>query len=375
VGIVRGLQAFAVDLSVSLLNLMTCVDPAAIDAIRALSPKAYAESLKTWPPLTNAIAAAARDPAILAAVASVKGGALTGFQAAMEDVMSQVTATTIAAFQASLAGNPSPVAATAAATAAAKAAASGLVPQVAARVAADPALSGLVSTVPGAIVAAMAAQLPNLTRPEIVATLPILGPTLACLASQLSSPAVAGVIQSGIKYARSQTLPRVGLIDVASVDPCRDSLEVYGCADRWRAAYPPVTAQRQDLFQRSQAGDGLDALYGGLNRSAVAYDQAAGGGFCDEYESHGCSAVLSVLVKYRSVSGWGQFVNRTREVIDSYVVPFNDTINYVSYYAEERVLPCFLTGHVLAFVSSVVITCNVLWQVVSVMLRHGRKMT
>jgi hypothetical protein len=42
--------------------------------------------------------------------------------------------------------------------------------------------------------------------------------------------------------------------------------------------------------------------------------------------------------------------------------PFNDTLNYGTDFARRSVLPCFVTGHALAFASSIFITCNVLYQ-------------
>ena len=363
VNVVQDLQAFVGEFAVAVLDLMLCVDPNAIETLRTLSPKSYANDLKTWPPLVNAIAAVSRDPAISAAVADLETAVIDSQVAGLSFVTTQVATVAITTMINSLSSGSSSSAAATSATAAAQQATVSAVTQMLIRTASNPELKAYADTIPGLIVPAIQNQIANLTRPEVVATLPVIGPTIVCLGRKLSSPAVSDVIRRGQDYIKKQTIPKISLISSSVVDPCRESLDIYDCADNWKNVYPSILEQRQDIYQLSKTpGDSLDVLYYSMNQSALPYSSSTIPDYCQLYESLGCSAVATMTLQSRSVAGWGQYVNATRDLIDSYLTPLNDTISYVTYYADTRVLPCFLTGHIAAFVSSIAITCNVLVQ-------------
>ena len=76
----------------------------------------------------------------------------------------------------------------------------------------------------------------NLSRPEIVSTLPVVGPTLACLSSTLSSSNVQSVVQQGIKYTNGLKIPKVSLLQSVFTDPCRQNLDIDDCSEQWSVA-------------------------------------------------------------------------------------------------------------------------------------------
>ena len=359
VNMIQDIQIFVAEFAVALLDLVLCVDPNAVESLRSLTPQQYAQDLKSWPPLVNAIVQVAKDPALnIAGLEATVQQALTD---GLSGVGSQVSAALMTTIMTSLGRNTTLSAASVSAIVqqSTKTAVASLISNIAT----NPVLVSYKDTLPGILEAAVGVQILNLTRPEVIATLPVVGPTLICLGGKLDSPAVADVIQRGINYISSQKIPVSSLITISSVDPCRDSLDVYDCSEHWKNVYPSNLEQRHDLYQLSQMGnESTDILYQVMNQSALVYSSTTVPSFCQIYESQGCVAVLSTAYQARSVAEWGQFVNTTRDLINSYLTPLNDTINYVTYYAETRVMPCFVTGHVTAFVSAMFITCNVLVQ-------------
>ena len=361
VNIVSNIQSFAGEFSVAVLDLMLCVDPNIIQTLRTLTPQQYANDLKTWPPLVNAISQVSNDPALN--IAGIERAVVQTLTSGIDGVMVQVASVAVTTMMNSLQNGTSVAAAGVSAAAAAKQATGAAVSQLVATITTNPVLSSYKSTLPGILTAAIEMQLLNLTQPAVISTLPVFGPTLICLGNVLSAPAVASVINQGINYIESQKIPKISLLNASALDPCRESLEIYDCAIHWKNVYPTIQKQRNDLYQLSKMqGDTSDVVYHVMNESAQPYSSTTVPEFCQTYESEGCVAVLSALYQSRSTGEWVQFVNTTRDLINSYLTPLNDTINYVTYYADERMMPCFLTGHVTAFFSAIIITCNVLVQ-------------
>jgi hypothetical protein len=187
------------------------------------------------------------------------------------------------------------------------------------------------------------------------------GSTLACLSSILSSGKVQSVIQKGVNYTNGLKVPKVSFLQSAAADPCRENLDLDDCSGQWKQVYPASAAARKQLYLISIQTPHKypEFVFGMLNTTAKPYSVSKS---CQYYESLGCSSVATLTVQARSVAGWGNFVNSTRDLIDSYISPFNDTLNYGTDFARSRALPCFITGHAVAFLSAIFMTCNVLYQ-------------
>jgi hypothetical protein len=255
-------------------------------------------------------------------------------------------------------------AAQAAATRAQRAVADG-VAQIAAAQASSSrdALRVLLAGVPRLVAPALERQLQNLTRPEVVATLPVVGPTLACLSAQLASGRVNKVVNTAKRFADGLKVPRVALLVTASADPCRDLLDANDCSGHWDSVYPSGLPARQELFGLALGLSGLpEPVLDAMNQSAAAYSTATVPRACTVYESLGCASITTVSVEVRRATGWLDFVNTTRDLMDTYLGPIDETLNYVTYYVDTRIFPCYVTGHVVGFVSAMVITLNVLHQ-------------
>ena len=275
----------------------------------------YANDLKTWPPLVNAIAAVSREPEISAAVAGLETAVVN---ASLGVVMTQVTGVLVTTMMTGLSSGSSSSASATSAMAAAETATVNAVTQVVT----NPELKGYTDAIPGLIVPAIQDQIANLTRPEVVATLPVIGPTIVCLGRKLSSPAVSDVIRRGQDYIKKQTIPKISLISSSVVDPCRESLHIYDCADNLKNVYSSILEQRQDIYQLSKTpGDSpsLEVLFYSMNQSALPYSSSTIPDYCQLYESLGCSTVATMTFQSRSAAGWGQYVNATRDLIDSYL--------------------------------------------------------
>ncbi len=358
---VADLQVFAGDFATAMLDLMTCIDPELAQDLKKISPAQYATQLKSWPPLLNAISAITHDPSIVGATREVQDAVLSSVKAAIPNIMTGVVAVTVQTMTSSLSSGQSMSAATASATTAAQQVAVQAVNQLIANETQNPKVTGLISSFPGLIAPAVQQQLINLSRPEIIATLPLVGPTLACLSSTLSSGNVQTVVQLGKKYTNARKIPKVSFFQSVAADPCRENLEIDACSEQWKQVYPASAASRQQLYVIStQSSNSFpDFVFSMMNKSAKPYSVSKS---CQYYESLGCSSVATLTVQARSVAGWGEFVNSTRDLIDSYLNPFNDTIDYASDFARRSVLPCFIFGHVVAFVSAMIMTLNVLYR-------------
>jgi hypothetical protein len=190
---------------------------------------------------------------------------------------------------------------------------------------------------------------------------------------QLGSSSVQNILHRGTGYVKTLKVPQTLLLKTISADPCRENLEAYDCAEGWRATYPISLAQRRQLLAISLASDvrPLWAELRVLNESAQPYELPKA---CQFYESLGCGSVVTLTAQQRSAKGWGKFLNTTRELISSYLLPINDTLSYVAYHAEYRFFPCYITSHVIAFVCAIAVSFKVPGQFCArlVELRKGK---
>ena len=72
---IKDLQAFIGDFAVAALDVLSCVDPSLPQTLQSITPLQYADSLRTWPPLVNALAAVQQDPSFLNSTQSIDAAA------------------------------------------------------------------------------------------------------------------------------------------------------------------------------------------------------------------------------------------------------------------------------------------------------------
>ena len=287
---VKDLQVFAGDFATATLDLMTCIDPELVQNLKKLSTSQYAAQLKSWPPLLNAISSISHDPSIVGTSLEVQKTVLASVEAAIPNIVTKIVLVSVQTMSSSLASaNPSLQAAAATATITAQQAAVAAISELIASETQNSKVIGLVSSFPGLIASAVERQMINLSRPEIVSTLPVVGPTLACLSSTLSSSNVQSVVQQGIKYTNGLKIPKVSLLQSVFTDPCRQNLDIDDCSEQWKQVYPVSAAARQQLYLLSvETPDKFpEFMFSMLNTTAKPYSVSKS---CQYYESLGCSS-------------------------------------------------------------------------------------
>ena len=371
--ILSDVQIFAGEFATATLELMSCIDADVVQTLQTLTPEQYATELQRWPPLATAASDIARDPAVSGIIAGLEAKVTEKLQTALSEVVSRATKAAIGAFLISLKSNPGNVQiAQEKATDAAQDVAAAGVSEIITNITSDDALLGYGQSLPSVIAPIILRTVANLSRPEVVVTLPVIGSVLGCLNTQLGSSSVQNVINRGTGYVSTYKVQQTLLLKTISADPCRDNLDAYDCAEGWRSVYPISLEQRRQLLDITSSSDDFSwAEFHSLNQSAKPYALPKA---CRLYESLGCGSVLTLTVQQRSAEGWGVFLNTTRDLISSYLSPINDTLSYVMYYTEYRFFPCYITSHVFAFLCAILVSLKIPGQFSSrlIELRQGK---
>lgn len=110
---------------------------------------------------------------------------------------------------------------------------------------------------------------------------------------------------------------------------CRDQLNFYGCSAELKKVFPLRQSDRQALLDLG-AGSAPEQ-YAGYRNPARRLESISEP--CQLYITMGCAFVLNLRVVDQSRSSWSSYLNTSSaSVMDNYIAPVNETINFVFHY-------------------------------------------
>lgn len=164
----RSVNAVFRGLAIGGLNLASCADPVSLRAIQQTRLAAYLPQLADWEPVSLVLARAAESPELAAAV-----GAPPTLDAVLNGSFF------------------------------------------------DDLRARLLAAVPALVLSSALTLVTNVSQPEVLATLPVFGPTVGCLFTQFATPEVQSFVNSSLNTVKAETSRAVIRIPTASTDTCR----------------------------------------------------------------------------------------------------------------------------------------------------------